>query len=145
MSWSWLGIQGGIVCRIWYSKSALGHRNGLRVRVYGSEGSAEWFQMNPEILHLVDVHGHHSFVDRTSLSCNLVKEKRYNRFRAGHPDGFFEAFANYYYDIADALIEFKTKGSCGSPWVFGAELALQGLRMFEAVARASKAMKWEKV
>jgi predicted dehydrogenase len=27
-----------LLCNIWFSKSAIGHRNGLRIRVYGSKG-----------------------------------------------------------------------------------------------------------
>src|SRR5690606_24479866 len=44
-------------CQMWYSKSALGHRNGLRVRVYGDQASAEWYQLEPEELLINQVDG----------------------------------------------------------------------------------------
>jgi predicted dehydrogenase len=40
--------KSGMKTVMWYGKSSIGHRNGLRVRVYGTKGSAEWFQMQPE-------------------------------------------------------------------------------------------------
>ena len=57
---------GGMECSMWLSKSALGHRNGLRVRVYGSGGSAEWYQMTPEELFVHDSHGQRSILDRAA-------------------------------------------------------------------------------
>ena len=101
---------GNLDCQIWYGKTALGNSNGLRVRVYGTEGSAEWFQMHPETLELNDNKGRKTFVERSSVDIQITDELRYNRFKAGHPAGFLEAFANYYYDMADSLIEFRKNG-----------------------------------
>ena len=85
------GVQG----QFWFSKSALGHRNGLRIRIYGSMGSAEWYQGSPEELILSYVDGRREIVDRAS-SVEIANLRRYNRFKAGHPAGFIEAFANLY-------------------------------------------------
>lgn len=49
--------SGNMRAQIWYAKMALGHRNGLRVRIYGDKGSAEWFQMVPEELIFNDAQG----------------------------------------------------------------------------------------
>lgn len=83
--------------------------------------------------------------DRGSSGAELAAEERYTRFKAGHPAGFIEAFANYYYDIADVLIAFEKSGTHGSPFVFGAETAEEGLRMCEAMARSSHSKRWETV
>lgn len=131
--------------QIWYGKMALGHRNGLRVRVYGSRGSAEWFQMVPEELIFNDIHGKRQIVDRASSCVELADEPRYNRFKSGHPAGFIEAFANHYYDIADALLEFRKTGRYQSPWVFTAQLAREGLDMLEAMSKSAKNHSWQKV
>ena len=137
--------SGGMACQMWYGKSALGHRNGLRVRVYGTEGAAEWFQLEPETLYLNDNRGGRHVIDRGSLEAGTATEARYTRFKVGHPAGFIEAFANYYYDVADALLEFRRTGAHGSPFVFGADTAEEGLRLFEAVAQSSKLKRWESV
>jgi len=131
--------------QIWYGKMALGHRNGLRVRVCGDKGSAEWFQMVPEELIFNDIYGKRQIIDRASSCVEIADEQRYNRFKAGHPAGFIEAFANHYCDIADALDEFRKKGRYSSPWVFTAQLAEEGLRMLEAMSRSAKSHRWQKV
>jgi len=132
----------GIVSNIWFSKAALGHRNGLRVRVYGEIGSAEWFQLDSENLYFNDNCGNKMIIDRASLDVNVTTELRYNRFKAGHPAGFIEAFANYYSDIADLIIG-KTDNK--NRYVFGIEDALEGLKMLEAMTKSSKNKRWEKI
>jgi predicted dehydrogenase len=138
---------GGLCCSLWYGKAALGHRNGLRMRVYGTEGSAEWHQMEPEVLRFCDRHGVPSSLDRTTSFSGLPGESRYNRFKAGHPAGFIEAFANYYRDIADSLAGYGESGGQArdSEWVFGADVAEEGLHMLEAIARSSATGAWERV
>ena len=136
---------GDLTCRIWYSKSALGHRNGLKVCVYGTEGSAEWYQMNPETLFYNDNRGNKSIIDRSTTTVTLASQPRYNRFKVGHPIGFIEAFANHYYDIADSLTEFYKKGYYSSPWVFGLDVAIEGLSMLEAIESSAKNKEFAKI
>ena len=133
-----------IRAQIWYSKSALGHRNGLRVRVYGNKGSAEWYQLQPEELKYCDINGNKSTIDRAG-NVLVADELRYSRFKAGHPAGFIEAFANHYYDIADSLQEFKVNGSYYSPYVFDGFQARDGLEMLETMAVSAYKGTWEKI
>lgn len=130
--------------QIWFSKSALGNRNGLKLRIYGSKASAEWVQMNPEELVLSFADGHKQILDRAS-TVMIANEQKYSRFKAGHPAGFIEAFANLYSDIADSLIEYKKTGKMQSKEVFSVELALEGLKMLEAMVESSRSKKWEKI
>lgn len=134
------GVQG----QIWFSKSALGHRNGLRLRIYGTKGSAEWYQGCPEELRLSYSDGRKEIMDRASV-VEVASLDRYNRFKAGHPAGFIEAFANLYCDIANCLRQFKATGQWRSDNVFSAELALEGLRMIEAMIESTKTKKWQAV
>lgn len=117
----------GLVCNIWYGKTAFGYRNGLRIRVFGTEGAAEWLQMTPERLVFSDNKGRQFILDRASSDNIVANEKRYNRFKVGHPAGFIEAFANYYHDVAD----FIRSSGADTGNVFGLELALEGLEMLE--------------
>ena len=135
---------GNLKTQIWYSKSALGNRNGLRVRVYGERGSAEWFQMQPEELLLADIYGNRKIIDRAE-NVKIANEIRYNRFKAGHPAGFIEAFANYYFDLADDLIEFKSTGKVNNEFIFGPETSREGLKMLKAMAKSSNSRRWERV
>jgi predicted dehydrogenase len=133
-------------CNIWFSKSALGYRNGLRVRVFGEEGSVEWYQMEPEFLTYYDNQGHQMIIDRASVDVELAHLPRYNRFKSGHPAGFLEAFANLYWDIADSLDYYQKKHlQKNSEYVFTVEHALEGLVILEAIAQSSKEHCWKSV
>jgi predicted dehydrogenase len=137
--------SGGIRCSVWYSKSAIGYRNGLRIRIFGDKKGAEWYQINPEELHIYTKEGERLIIDRASRGVKIASQERYNRFKAGHPAGFIEAFANLYFDIADALIEYKDKGEYTTPYVFGVDLALEGMRLLEAFSISVKNKGWVKI
>jgi predicted dehydrogenase len=128
-------------CQFWYSKTALGHRNGLRLRVYGTKASAEWFQLNPEELTLNHNNGSREIIDRASR-VTMASEQRYNRFKAGHPSGFIEAFANLYSDIADSLTHYKKNKEYSHKFVYGIDHALEGCDLFDAINQSSKNKKW---
>ena len=132
-------------CNIWYSKTALGYRNGLKLRLFGEQGAAEWVQENPEYLTLTDHYGTKSVVDRASRDIKVANQGRYARFKVGHPAGFVEAFANYYCDTADALAAHLAGQSVAGEYVFGIEDALQGLRVLEAIADSSANRCWATV
>jgi len=136
----------GIHCGIWFSKAALGYRNGLRLRIFGDKGAVEWLQENPEHLQYANNKGTKYIIDRSSQGVQIANKARYQRFKAGHPAGFIEAFSNYYYDIADALLNFKRTGeTVFGEYVFGASESIEGLKLLEAIALAGKNKKWEPV
>jgi predicted dehydrogenase len=93
----------GLFVHAWWGKAALGYPNGLSVEVFGEDGSARWVQANPEQLLLRGATGIESSIHRGSLGNVTAGALRYNRFKAGHPDGFLEAFANVYCDIAEVI------------------------------------------
>lgn len=92
----------------WYGKTALGNSNGLRVRVFGKEGSLEWIQLHPEEIMYSDNKGNRSKIEKSSSCLQVANKDRYSRFKPGHPAGFIEAFANYYADIAEAITTKNT-------------------------------------
>ncbi|MBF9001161.1 hypothetical protein [Vibrio nitrifigilis] len=72
----------------------------------------------------------------------LLSEERYNRFKAGHPAGFIEAFANHYYDIADLILSDER---LNSPFVFDIDDAIEGLNMLDAMRNSSESNTWVEV
>ena len=134
------GAQGAV----WFSKTALGHRNGLRLRIYGSKASAEWAQLNPEELVISHGDGRREILDR-GVGLPLASKPRYNRFKAGHPSGFVEALSNLYADIHTTLTAFNKTERQESEEVFGATMALEGLNWLEAMGRSTRSKKWEKI
>lgn len=137
--------KSGMRCQMWYGKAAIGHRNGLRVRVYGTKGGAEWFQMNPEELLFHTIDGDRVIIDRASPNICVANLPRYTRFKAGHPAGFVEAFANLYFDIAEKLRQYKIDGDHNIDWSYGVRQATKGLEVFEAIQISSKVNRWIKI
>ena len=128
--------------QVWFSKTAVGHRNGLKISIYGSKGSIHWVQENPEQLEVFSSNGKKKIIDRGS-SLIIAGKNRYNRFKAGHPAGFIEAMANLYYDFHSSLLSWRNERRNNSQEVFGVELALEGLKWFEAMQRSIESQKWE--
>ncbi len=131
--------------QLWYGKSAIGHRNGLRVRVYGTKGSAEWYQMNPEELLYQTVNGDRMIIDRASSGISISNQLRYNRFKAGHPAGFVEAFGNLYVDIAEKLRQYKIDRNHKIDWSYNAMQSAIGLKVLEAIEMSSLEDRWVKI
>ncbi|RDU64788.1 Gfo/Idh/MocA family protein [Helicobacter sp. MIT 14-3879] len=123
-----------LVANIWYSKSALGFRNGLRVRIFGEHLSAEWLQSNPEELLINTKEGERIIKDRASPN---IFANKYDRFKAGHPAGFIEAFGNYYNSLADSIISFRSSKSL-SPYIFGIDSAIEELKFLQAISKSFK-------
>lgn len=134
--------QDDLRLQAWWGKTALGLRNGLRVRVFGDKASAEWYQMQPEDLLWADNDGHHFVLDRGSGDAKTAQEPRYNRFKAGHPSGFIEAFANLYADIAGELRSIKEGRYECSEFVFGASHSMEGLHFLEKISESAIAGEW---
>lgn len=132
-----------LTCNVWYTKCALGNRNGLKLRVFGDLGSAEWLQERPEHLHMADKSGNRLTIDRSTNGIEIANQTRYTRFKAGHPAGFIEAFANYYYDVADALENHQLEINRKNEYVFGIDQSIEGLRMLSAISDSSKNKRWE--
>lgn len=137
--------SGGIDCAYWFTKSAIGHRNGLRIRIYGRKGSAEWVQADPETLILHDVHGQRMTRDRAGIDIVVANAPRYNRFKVGHPDGFIEAFANIYYDIADDLAAFRAGKPRASEYAFDVVNAVDVQLGLQAMAESVRTRSWTEV
>jgi predicted dehydrogenase len=135
-----INYTNNIISNIWFSKSAIGHRNGLKIRIYGEKGSAIWYQMEPENLYFYDNYGNRFIIDRESPDALISKKKRYNRFKAGHPIGFIEAFANYYNDIYNSILHNQL-----NKYVFGIDEAIEGLKLLTAMNKSSKNKKWENI
>ena len=140
----WLQFSDGMTTNFWMSKTAIGRRNGLRIRLFGEQGSAEWFQMEPEQLQIATMDGTQMIIDRGGQA-GVAAEGRYNRMKVGHPSGFIEAFANLYSDFADALLEWRKTRRHTNPYVFGIEHAVDGLALFHAARLSSSSRRWEPV
>lgn len=129
----------GLLVHGWWSKAALGYSNGLSAEVFGTEGSAKWVQAEPEILRLRSRSGVESLIHRGTNGCGVANMPRYNRFKAGHPDGFIEAFANTYLDIATEMFADEPSGrGVTSAADFSTDQSLRLLSLLTSAVESAK-------
>ena len=91
---------------IWVSSAATGGENGLKIRVYGNKGSVEWYQDDPNHLKFTELGEPTKIITRASKTVSNLSLQS-SRVAAGHPEGFFEAFANIYTEFADSIQKRK--------------------------------------
>jgi predicted dehydrogenase len=131
----------GVAGQYWVSKSSLGNRNGMKVRIFGSKGSAQWVQEHPEYLELAYSDGRKEILDR-GCKTQIAGLPRYVRFKPGHPAGYIEAFANLYVDIAESLrlyISDKPTNNCELTTI---EQEIDRMRFLEVIDISAKERKW---
>jgi predicted dehydrogenase len=120
-----------------FGKTSIGQSNGLAITCYGSQGSISWLQLDPEYLLISSTSGVTRSIHRGSSECRIAQELRYNRFKAGHPSGFIEAFSNHYFDIADDLESEKS-----SEYTFDQGDALIDMNVLEAISDSVATQQW---
>ena len=134
----WVEYDNGISGMYWASQIAIGHDNGLRIRIYGEKGSLHWFQEEGEkILYYkedgsrVEIHRGDSIIDgRASV---------YDRIPGGHNEGWFGAMANHYCNFMECLHAQKT----GEPYEHlkdfpDARDGVLGMRFIEACVESQE-------
>ncbi|NLH76504.1 MAG: Gfo/Idh/MocA family oxidoreductase [Acidobacteria bacterium] len=100
--------KGGARGVYWSSQIAAGHDNALRLRIYGTKGAIEWFQETPNTARL-------SLPDRPTMTLSRGRDpmspraQSLSRLPSGHPEGYFESFANVYTTFIAALAK-KLRG-----------------------------------
>lgn len=139
-----LEYQSGIKGHLWYSKTALGNRNGLHVEVYGKKASAAWHQENPEKLAFSYYTGQKTIIDRGS-DIDMLPNPLYHRMTPGHPSGFIEAFANLYNDIANCLDDFYAQKPIESDYVYGLAHAKSCTTMLHHASVSHQKKAWVKL
>ena len=84
------------------SQVCIGRENSLTIQIYGSKGSLQWAQENPNQLKLKRAGQPWSELQPGNeyLSAHT---QRFSRLPAGHPEGFIEAFADLYREAARAI------------------------------------------
>ena len=84
------------------SQVAAGERNHLRLRVYGSDGGLDWEQERPGRLRYAMPDGTEHVLHDGAEGLS-ERATAHTRLPAGHPEGFIEAFANLYRNVAATL------------------------------------------
>ncbi|HVU22891.1 MAG TPA: Gfo/Idh/MocA family oxidoreductase [Opitutus sp.] len=138
-------FTGGAKGIIYASQVSNGDENNLNIRVYGTKGSLEWHQENPNELVFKRADAP-PVVSRRGNNYLSAAAQGATRTPFAHPEGFIEAFANVYRAaataIADAVAGRKPpKSGYDFPTI---DDGLAGMAFIETVVKSSQAgAKWK--
>lgn len=131
-------FEGGARGMLWCSQVAAGRENALTLRVYGTKAGLEWHQENPNELRLTPLGGPATILTRASAATG-ADSRRLTRIPPGHPEGFFEAFANIYGEAAQAIRAARTGAALPAGVTFpSVEDGLEGVAFVDACVRSSR-------
>jgi predicted dehydrogenase len=134
------GVRGVLIA----SQIAAGFENDLRLRVFGTTGSLEWRQEDPNQLVHAPLDGPRRILTRGS-SWLSESSRRACRVPSGHPEAFIEAFANVYLGVA-ADIRARLAGVKADPLAADYPRVTDGARgvrfIEKTVESAASERKW---
>ena len=128
---------------LWASQVAPGNENGLRIRIYGTTGGIEWEQEHPNHLIWSPFGEATRLISRSTAAANPTAN-RVTRIPAGHPEGYLEAFATLYSEVAHAIRASRTNTS-PAPEVHYPTIddGVKGVAFITAAVRSSaKGARW---
>jgi predicted dehydrogenase len=126
------------------SQIETGYENDIRIRVFGTKGSINWRQEDPNYLDFLPLDGPRQLLTRGSgYLCDAAKKA--TRLPTGHPEAFLEAFANVYLGAAEAIRARQSRRKLGKlegdfPTVYD---GARGIHFIEKTVESSRsAKKW---
>ena len=96
-----INFNNGAKGMFWTSVMARGGVYGLKIRIFGSKGSLEWIQNDPNYLKFNPSKGAVRLLERGFFNADF--SKKFSRIKFGHPEGYLDAFANIYREFASSL------------------------------------------
>ena len=134
-----INFTNGAKGMFWTSVMAKGGVYGLKIRVFGSKGSLEWVQNDPNYLKFNPEKGAVKYLERGFFNAEL--SKKFSRIKFGHPEGYLDAFANIYKEFAESL-KNKSKKRYFYP---NEDEGLETAKFINACKISSKNKKWVKI
>ena len=101
--------EGGATGCYWTSQFAIGHKNDLRVRIYGEKGSILWEQENCEKVTMIEYDGTEVVRYRGAPGIE-PGAAAYGRLPSGHSEGWLESMGNLYRSFMEC-VNAKKEGS----------------------------------
>jgi predicted dehydrogenase len=133
-----LRFSNGARGMLWASQVAPGNENNLQVRVFGSRGALEWRQEDPNYLTFTPL-GEPPHLIRRNGAGSSSAAKNASRIPAGHPEGYLEAFAQLYSDLAEQILA-REQGRAPDPaslLVPGIDAGVEAMRFVDGVLLSS--------
>jgi predicted dehydrogenase len=134
-----LRLSGGAKASLWASQIAVGNENSLTLRIYGEKGSLSWKQEDPNHLVYAQLQQQSRLITRGGAGVG-ASASHATRIPSGHPEGYFEAFAQLYTDLAEQITA-RAEGRDAPPeslLVPGVQDGVGGVRFIDAVLRSAR-------
>lgn len=120
------------------TQAAAGADHGLYLRIFGSKGGLEWHQEQPNQLLVRSITEPTKILQKGGVGLHEAAN-RVTRIAIGHPEGYREAFANLYTDLAEVIIASKS-GTKADPLAYSfptIEEGAQGVKFVQAAIKSS--------
>lgn len=127
---------------LYASQISAGEENSLSIRIYGEKGGLEWHQMEPNTL-IAKWLNKPKQVLRTGVGDLSEATQAHTRIPAGHPEGYLEAFANIYRNVAHC-IQARIAGNKPNPVFCDFPSIDDGVRGMEFIYKVIESGKSEK-
>ncbi|TSE06769.1 Gfo/Idh/MocA family protein [Aquimarina algiphila] len=128
-----------------FSQIATGEENNLGVKIYGTKGSIEWYQENPNEL-VVRWLDQPKQVFTPGGNGGYPESSDYVRIPAGHPEGYLEGFATIYRSFAKELLLTKEKQPSAQHDFPTAKDGVRGMKfVYAAVESSQNNARWIKM
>lgn len=127
--------EGGMRGALLVSQVAVGHENGLRLRVYGDKGGIDWAQESPNQLWYTALGSPKQLLTRNGAGATAANQAA-SRIPAGHPEGYLEAFGTLYREAAEKIRAFGSAST--GPALPGIDEGLAGMSFIAAALQSHK-------
>jgi predicted dehydrogenase len=141
-----LKLEDGTKGLLLATKVATGAQNVLTIEAYGEKGGISWNQAEANDLKILRL-SQPTEIRTRGLPTLSAHAKRATRIPVGHPEAFFEAFANVYADFAD-LVAARITGSTPDPLALltpDAATGVDGLAFIDACLASTASGTWADV
>tara|TARA_B100000963_G_C22635065_1_gene677161 strand:- start:107 stop:1237 length:1131 start_codon:yes stop_codon:yes gene_type:complete len=134
-----INYENGAKGIFWTSTTAKGGVYGLRIRIFGSLGSLEWVQNDPNYLKFNKANGASKILERGFNESKF--SKNFSRIKYGHPEGYISAFSNIYREIANKINNKNKKKKYFFPTAYEGLLTA---KFIDGCVKSSIKKKWVK-
>ena len=139
-----LRFKGGASGVLMATQIAAGEENNIKIRVYGEKGGIEWQQADANSLQVKWLSAPME-IWRTGGGYTSSFARHNTRTPAGHPEGYLEAFANLYRNVAECIVA-DNEGRTPAPESLdypGIRDGLRGMAFIEQVIASGRSeQKW---
>ena len=132
-----LQLSNGASGNLWSSIVAVGQDADVRIRIYGTEGSLEWYHGKPGLLKYARLGEPVQYL-AMNRDYNGADSLSMSHLPAGHPEGYYEAFGNIYERFCKDVIA-RQEGATEKKYDYpDIDYGIHGVRFVDACVESNE-------